>query len=126
MNAMSTQKRRYELKARAESQKATRERITAAAVALHGEVGVSKTTVSDIAPRAGVQRLTVYNHFPDLEALLPACTAHWSADHPMPGLDDALALEDPAERLRVALERLYGWWSDTAPMWSRVLGERGT
>jgi AcrR family transcriptional regulator len=123
---MSTQKRRYELKARAESQQATRRRITAAAVELHGEVGVAKTTVSDIARRAGVQRLTVYNHFPDLGALLPACTAHWSADHPMPDLDDALALEDPAERLRAALERLYAWWAETASMWSRVLGERAS
>jgi AcrR family transcriptional regulator len=126
MNAMSTQKRKYELKARAESQRATRARITAAAVELHGEVGVAKTTVSDIARRAGVQRLTVYNHFPDLDALLPACTAHWSADHPMPDLEDALALADPAERLRVALERLYGWWAGTASMWSRVFGERAS
>ena len=74
---MSTQKRRYELKARAESQQATRARIAAAAAALHEEVGIAKTTVADIARRAGVQRLTVYNHFPDLNALLPACTAHW-------------------------------------------------
>jgi AcrR family transcriptional regulator len=121
---VSTQKRKYELKARAEAQQATRERIAAAAVALHEEVGFAKTTVADIARRAGVQRLTVYNHFPDLDALLPACTAHWRAEHPMPELDAAVALEDPVERLRAALTLLYGWYRETAPMQRRVFGER--
>jgi AcrR family transcriptional regulator len=123
---MSTQKRRYELKARAEAQQATRDRIAAAAVSLHGEVGFAKTTVADIARRAGVQRLTVYNHFPDLQALLPACTAHWQAEHPQPALESAFGLEDPAERLRAVLTALYGWYRETAPMQQRAFGERGT
>ncbi len=123
---MSTQKRRYELKARAEAQQATRERIAAAASALHEEVGVGRTTVADIARRAGVQRLTVYNHFPDLEALLPACSSHWMATHPMPDLGAAFALEDPAARLRAALTLLYGWYRENAPMQRRVYGERAT
>lgn len=125
---MSTQipKRRYELKARAEAQQATRARIAAAAAELHGEVGVAKTTVSDIARRAGVQRLTVYNHFPDLETLLPACTAHWLAENPLPDLESPLAIEDPAERLRAVLVPLYGWYRQNAPMQRRIRGERAT
>ncbi len=126
MNAVSTQKRKYELKARAEAQQATRDRIAAAAVSLHEEVGFAKTTVADIARRAGVQRLTVYNHFPDLDALLPACTAHWNAEHPMPDLAPAFALPDPQERLRAALTALYGWYRATAPMQRRVFGERAS
>jgi AcrR family transcriptional regulator len=126
VNAVSTQKRRYELKARAEAQQATRVRIAAAAAALHEAVGIAKTTVADIARRAGVQRLTVYNHFPDLEALLPACTAHWRAEHPRPDLEPVFALEDPIERLRAALSALYGWYRETAPMQRRVFGERST
>ena len=126
MNAVSTQKRKYELKARAEAQEATRARIAAAAASLHEEVGVGKTTVADIARRAGVQRLTVYNHFPDLNALLPVCTAHYLAEHPRPALEPVLALEDPAERLRAALTLLYGWYRDNAPMQRRVYGERAT
>ena len=121
---MSTQKRRYELKARAEAQEATRARIAAAASALHEEVGIGRTTVADIARRAGVQRLTVYNHFPDLAALLPACTAHWLDEHPMPDLSPAFALAEPGGRLRTALQLLYAWYRETAPMQRRTLGER--
>src|SRR3712207_4208059 len=114
MNTVSTQKRRYELKARAEAQEATRLKIAAAAAALHEEVGIAKTTVADIARRAGVQRLTVYNHFPGLDELLPACTAHWLNQHPLPDLEAAMAPEDPAERLRSGLHALYGWYRETA------------
>ncbi len=124
MNTVSTQKRKYELKARANAQEATRARIAAAAAALHEEVGIGQTTVADIARRAGVQRLTVYNHFPDLNALLPACTAHWLEQHPRPDLD--FTIKDPAERLRAALTALYGWYRDGAPMQRRVLGERAS
>jgi AcrR family transcriptional regulator len=123
---MSIQKRRYELKARAEAQQATHDRIAAAASALHEEVGIGRTTVADIARRAGVQRLTVYNHFPDLDALLPACTAHWLEEHPQPDLEAAFAIVDPAERLHAALTALYGWYRETEPMQRRVLGERST
>jgi AcrR family transcriptional regulator len=123
---MSTQTRRYELKARAEAQQATRERIAAAASSLHEEAGVARTTVADIARRAGVQRLTVYNHFPDLQTLLPACTAHWLGEHPQPDLSAAFAVADPRERLRSALSALYGWYRATAPMQRRIFGERAT
>ena len=126
MNTVSTQKRKYELKARAEAQEATRARIAAAAAALHEEIGIGQTTVADIARRAGVQRLTVYNHFPDLNALLPACTAHWLGEHPRPDLAPAFAIEDPVERLRAALTALYGWYREAAPMQRRVLGERAS
>src|SRR5215218_6135623 len=105
---MSTQKRRYELKARAETQQATRARITAAASSLHAEVGVARTTVADIARRAGVQRLTVYNHFPDVAALLPACSTHWLSEHPPPDPGPALALEDPQARIHTVLVAFYG------------------
>lgn len=116
---MSNEKRRYELKARAESQARTRARIVAAAAELHEEVGVAKTTVADIARRAGVQRMTVYNHFPDLASLLPACTAHWFEHHPLPPLD-------PAGGLEPLLAALYGWYRDAAPMQRRMFGERAS
>src|SRR4051795_10238958 len=106
-------KRAYELKKRAERQDETRRRITEAAVALHEEVGVARTTVAEIARRAGVQRLTVYNHFAELSDLLPACSAHYAALHPRPDLGPALALEDPVARVRAVLSDLYGWYRET-------------
>ena len=81
---MSTQTRKYELKARAESQRETRDRIAGAAAELHEEKGVARTTVAEIARRADVTRLTVYNHFADLSELLPACAAHYGAQHRRP------------------------------------------
>ena len=108
------------------SSAATRERIAAAASALHEEAGIARTTVADIARRAGVQRLTVCNHFPDLDTLLPACTAHWLTEHPQPDLAAALAQPDPADRLRTALTALYGWYRETARMQRRTSGERAT
>jgi AcrR family transcriptional regulator len=121
---MSIQTRKYELKARAESQRATRDRIAAAAAGLHEEVGVANTTIADIARRAGVTRLTVYNHFADLGELLPACSAHYATQHPFPDLAPAFALEDPAERVRAALGDLYGWYRETEPMLSKLHSDR--
>jgi len=126
MNTVSSQKRKYELKARAEAQEQTRQRIAAAAAELHEEVGVGHTTVSDIARRAGVQRVTVYNHFADLEALLPACTAHWFERHPIPDLEAAFALEDLRERVQAVLAAFYPWYRENQAMQMRVQGERST
>ena len=65
--------RRYELKQRAQRQADTRRRILEAAVALHTERGLVATQITDIAQRAGVDRVTVYRHFPDAPSLFKAC-----------------------------------------------------
>ncbi|HEX8649072.1 MAG TPA: TetR/AcrR family transcriptional regulator [Thermoleophilaceae bacterium] len=124
MNTMSSETRKYELKARAESQRETRDRIARAAAELHEEKGVARTTVAEIARRAGVTRLTVYNHFADLSELIPACSAHYMTLHPPPDLDGALAQEDPAARARTALARLYGWYRETEPMFGKLFSDR--
>lgn len=110
---MSTQiktHRKYELKARAESRERTRQRIAKAAAGLHEEVGPAETTVSEIARRAGVSRLTVYKHFPDNASLYPACSAHYLSEHPLPDFQAALAPADPVERLGSLLRTIYGSW----------------
>jgi AcrR family transcriptional regulator len=123
---MSTQTRKYELKARAESQRETRDRIARAAAALHEEKGVARTTVADIARRAEVTRLTVYNHFADLSELIPACAAHYATVHPLPDFHDALALGDPDERVRAVLAGLYRWYRETEPMFGKLFSDRAS
>jgi AcrR family transcriptional regulator len=124
MNTMSSQTRKYELKARAESQRATRDRIARAAAELHEKKGVANTTIAEIARRAGVSRLTVYNHFADLSELLPACSAHYARLHPQPDFAAVLELDDPVERVRGALTGLYGWYRETEPMTSKLFSDR--
>lgn len=121
---MSSQKRKYELKARAARQQQTRERIVAACAALHEEVGPARTTVAEIARRAGVQRLTVYNNFPDEKDLFAACQGHFLAAHPFADPTPALALEDPAARLHAVLSGLYPWYRDGRQMITNVQRDR--
>jgi AcrR family transcriptional regulator len=121
---MSTETRKYELKARAEGQRETRDRIARAAAELHEEKGVAQTTVAEVARRAGVTRLTVYNHFADLSQLIPACAAHYESEHPAPDFSPALAQTDPAERVRDTLALLYGWYRETEPMYGKLFSDR--
>lgn len=113
--------RKYQMRRRAERVEETRLRITEAAMELHGTVGPARTTVSAVAERAGVDRLTVYRHFPDEEALFQACTGHWLALHPFPDPADWASIEDPDARLERALRELYGWYRRTHPMMENFL-----
>jgi AcrR family transcriptional regulator len=76
----------------------------------HASVGPAKTTISAIAERAGVQRLTVYRHFPEERELFAACGAHWIGENPPPDPASWAAIADPRERLVTALEAIYGWY----------------
>jgi AcrR family transcriptional regulator len=115
------EKRKYELKKRAEQLAATRRRITEATVELHRTVGPAATQISEIARRAGVQRVTIYNHFPDEASLLAACSSHWRGLHPAPDATAWRAIEDPDERLRAGLRALYAWYRETEPMTANIL-----
>jgi AcrR family transcriptional regulator len=126
MNTMSTEIRKYQLKARAESQRETRDRIARVAAELHEEKGVAQTTVAEIARRAEVTRLTVYNHFPQLSDLIPACSAHYMGLHPFPDFDGGLAPGDPGERVRAALARVYGWYREVEPMFGKLYSDRAS
>jgi len=114
-------KRKYELKRRAAEMAETRRRITEAAVDLHGTVGPARTTLSAIAERAGVQRHTVYRHFPSDADLFGACSAHYFAANPWPDPDPWRAIEEPQQRLARALDELYAWYERTEPMFTKVL-----
>lgn len=87
---------------------------------LHEKLGPLATTVSAIAEEAGVQRLTVYRHFPDETRLFEACTGTWLDRNPPPDPASWSNVEDPARRTRTALERLYAYYRRTRGMWSPV------
>jgi len=110
--------RKYELRKRAERMEATRRRITEAAMELHRTVGPAATRISDVARRAGVQRITVYDHFPDEAALFAACSAHWRALHPAPAIEELVSDE---AGVAGALRALYRWYRETEPMTANVL-----
>lgn len=102
--------RSYTKGKRAEHEAETRQRIVAAALALHGEVGPNATTISMIAERAGVQRHTVYAHLPDERTTFMACSGLHLEQAPLPSSDGWAALGDHEARLRAALVALYGWF----------------
>jgi AcrR family transcriptional regulator len=102
--------RTYTLKRRAEQQADTRRRIVEAAVDLHSSVGPGMTTFSMVAERAGVQRHTLYAHFPDERSLLLACSGLAYERDPPPDHEPWRAIPDRRERLRTGLETLYAWF----------------
>src|SRR6478752_8008593 len=101
---MTDQTRQYRMRRRAESQLETRRRITESAVELHGTLGPARTSMSAVAEHAGVRRSTLYRHFPDEGALFGACSAHWAAENPPPDIARWAEIEDPDERLALALD----------------------
>jgi AcrR family transcriptional regulator len=115
-----TRKRPYRKRRRAELEEETRLRITEAAVGLHGSVGPARTTISAVADRAGVQRATVYRHFPDEEALFQSCSAHWATQNPPPDFGRWPEIANFDERLRTGLGELYDWYSRNEPMLENV------
>lgn len=107
--------KRYELKRRAERRQQTRQRIIDAAVELHTSVGPLRTTDSAIAERAGVTRVTFYRHFPDEVSLFRACSAHGLALWPPPDPARWARIDDPRQRLDIALRELYRYYNTCGP-----------
>ena len=110
--------RRYEQRERARKHEQTRHRIVDALIELHETVGAAQTTVVEVARRAGVGRMTVYNHFPTEGEMVRACTSHWIALHPPPDVEAWKRIADPGERLARALAELYAYYRDTQAMWA--------
>src|SRR3954447_19647007 len=113
--------RTYNLKRRAEQQAETRRRIVEAAVELHSSVGPALTTFSMVAERAGVQRHTLYAHFPDERSLFLACSALAMERDPLPDAAAWRAIADRRSRLREGLTAIYGWYGRNADLAACVL-----
>lgn len=114
--------RSYRLNKRAESQDRTRQRIVDAAIELHQSKGLS-ATFGEIAQRANVGKVTVYRHFPDLTALVGACSGQYFERHPLPDVEAWRDIGDAAARSRHGLAEAYRYHRETEPMMARILAE---
>lgn len=114
-------RRPYRLKKRARQQEKTRRRIVEALVELHRTVGPANTKITEVAENAGVGRMTVYNHFPTDADMIGACSAHWSAQNPPPDTARWAVVDDPDERLTLALSEMYDYYGRTEDMMGKVL-----
>lgn len=113
-------KRPYKLRKRALGQERTRQRIVDAAIELHGTRGPKNTSISAVAKRAGVQRLTVYRYFPDEFALFTSCSSHWLSQNPPPNPEAWSGIATPERRTTAALTALYAYYRVTSPMLTLV------
>jgi AcrR family transcriptional regulator len=115
--------RSYQLKRRAERQSETRQRIIEATIELHQTIGPAQTTVSEIAERAQVGRVTVYRHFPDEATLSRACSGQYFERHPFPDPGRWQKIADPTERLQTGLRETYAYHRTTEAMISHALAD---
>ncbi len=115
------ERRRYTLRRRAESQAETRRRIVQAAVDLHRSVGPARTSISAVAERAGVQRHTVYRHFPEEADLFRSCREHFLGTSPPPEADRWRSYPPGPRRLRAGLGDLYAYFAQNREMVGNVL-----
>lgn len=118
--------RKYEQSKRLQQQEETRQRVVRAAVELHATVGPARTTVSAVAERAGVQRNTVYRHFPDERTLVNACSALFESENPFPDPATWADVPDPHLRAELALVEVYGYWESHEQLVGNVLRDAET
>ena len=115
--------REYRKTKRAEREDETRSRIVEATIELHRTIGPTATTVSEIAARAGVGRVTVYRQFPDELTLSRACSGLYLQRNPLPDPGRWLEIRDPGDRLRSALAEVYAYHRTNEAMFSHVLAD---
>ncbi|MBO6719194.1 MAG: helix-turn-helix transcriptional regulator [Rhizobiaceae bacterium] len=109
---------------RAEAAARKRDAILQATLEAHAERGVEKTGWDDIASRAGVGVGTVYRHFPDLDALLPACGELTFRKLDLPGPDIFDGAADRAERIARLVSALFALYERGEPELRNIRNER--
>src|SRR5262245_12954120 len=116
--------RKLSLRARALRMADTRQRIVRAAYELHASVGPARTTISAVAERAGVQRHTVYQYFPDEFALGADCTQYGMLLDPQPDPARLARIADPEHRLRTALSEQYAYFRRNVQLLANVFRDQ--
>lgn len=109
--------RKYNQQQRAEQVRETRRKIVQATMELHETLGPANTSIKAVADRAGVQRLTVYRHFPDETSLFQACTSHWLELNPPPDMATWAQTEPAEARSKEAFLSFYRYYRGTRDMW---------
>src|SRR3954468_18987073 len=121
MGVARKETRPYVQKLRAERQVQTRQRIVEGAFRLPLERGPAHPSIAAIAERAGVNRVTIYRHFPDARSLFEACSEHARRVNPPPDVERWRGIDDPRRRAEVALTQLYDYFRRTEPGWANIL-----
>jgi AcrR family transcriptional regulator len=116
------QARTYTKVRRAAAEEETRRRIVEALIELHAEVGPARTTVSAVAERAGVERLTVYRHFPHERAMFRACSSLYMQRNPPPERRPLHGVP-PVDAVRTTLASVYLWYRSNQAMFAKVLAD---
>jgi AcrR family transcriptional regulator len=120
--------RKYDMSRRRAAVEATRQRIVAATVAAHRDLGIQATSWDEIARRAGVGVGTVYRHFPSYTQLLPACATVVMNLLALPSPDTIPALFDGAEtvpqRARRLVDEVFDIYQRGAPFIENARRER--
>lgn len=109
--------RPYNSATRLAQQSALKERIAQAAAELHKGQGVLGTSHAQVAQEAGVSVPTVYKHFPTLEALVKACSAHVASQAPGFPAEQILQapnLTDAARALVRAMDAQHAYFAPWA------------
>src|SRR5262249_33074392 len=74
-----------------------------------------------VAERAGVQRHTLYAHFPDERSLFLACSGLVSERDPPPDAEQWRAIADQRKCLHAGLQEVYDWYQRNAATLECVL-----
>ncbi len=105
---------------------ATRNRILEATLTLHDEQGITRTSLREVARRAGVAPATILHHFPRMDDLIQACGELSDAMAPMPTEALFTAGADQPTRVRLLTSALFSWWDRLGPGWEPLLVDRRT
>jgi AcrR family transcriptional regulator len=111
--------RKYNKAKRESASEAIRQRILESTLVLHSQKGIFGTSWKDIAQHADVSLATVYNYFPSLDELVPACGELMYAIAQPPSLDDADAIFTDAsnveERIACLVKTLFDFYERGEP-----------
>ena len=124
MRSVKRNRRPYRLGKRAESAAQTHRRIVEATLQVHDEQGITRTTVRDVARRAGLSPATVLNHFPRMSDLIRACGQLSDELLPLPTDAVLVGAQDRVEAVRFAARAMFAWWDALGSSWDHLQVDR--